>query len=680
MADDRGPAPQAEPAPRPAPVAAGYAEPRDPPLDGPAAVQAAAPSPPPPAAAAPSPGSPTGSPPASPSAPAWPGLESWLSPEGRAAMETLAANLARAAAVSQGALTGALTGGLAAHPPGAAPSPDPLHAQDALKAVAARLAAQPDALAAAQADLQARFTALWAATARRMAGEAPPPVAAPAKADKRFRDPEWSDHPGFDVIKQSYLIASEWMNGLVGMAEGLDPMVKRRAEFATRMLTDAASPANYLLTNPAAMKAAMATQGESLVRGAEAFARDLARGGGQGLAVAQTRPDMFEVGVDVATAPGKVVFQNALFQLIQFSPTTQQVYETPLLILPPWINKYYILDLQPKNSMIRWLTGQGFTVFVASWVNPGPELAHYTLHDYMTEGAYTAIAQVMRQSGAPQVNAVGYCIGGTLLACTLAHMAKRGGLAAQAVAGATFFAAQQDFTQAGDLLMFTSDDWMAELKARMAAAGGVLPSKAMSDTFNALRGNDLIWSFFVNNYLLGQEPAAFDLLFWNSDQTRMPGRLHVDYLEDFYRSNKLARGELEMGGERLDLSQVKTPVYVQSSREDHIAPMASVYRGARLFGGEATFTLAGSGHIAGVINPPAAQKYQHWTNTGLPDSVEAWLEGAVEHAGSWWPHWSAWLAARSGPRVAARDPAAGPLPPIEDAPGSYVKVRSEAAA
>ena len=507
-----------------------------------------------------------------------------------------------------------------------------------------------------------------------MAGEAAQPVAVPAKGDKRFLDPDWSANPAFDVIKQSYLIASEWMNGLVGMAEGIDPLVKRRAEFATRMFTDAASPSNALLTNPAALREALASGGESVLRGAQAFARDLGRGGEGGLAVAQTRPELFEVGVNVATSPGKVVFQNALFQLIQFSPSTEEVYETPLLILPPWINKYYILDLQPKNSMIRWLVGQGYTVFVASWVNPGPELARYTLHDYMTEGAYTAIGQVMRQTGQPQVNAVGYCIGGTLLACTLAHMARRG---VPAVNSATFFAAQQDFREAGDLLMFTSDDWMADLKARMEAAGGVLPSKAMADTFNMLRANDLVWSFFVNNYLLGREPAAFDLLFWNSDQTRMTQTLHVSYLEDFYRANKLAEGKLELGGERLDLSEVKTPVYVQSSREDHIAPMRSVYRGAQLFGGPATFTLSGSGHIAGVINPPVAQKYQHWTNPDLPPTVDAWLEGAEAHPGSWWPHWSAWLADRSGARVPARDPAAGPLPVIEDAPGSYVKVRSE---
>ncbi len=639
--------------------AQGFSEPRDPPATGPVAAA--------PELAMPSP---AGEP---PGLQAWAGLNAWLTPDGRRAMDQLSANLARAAATAQGALAGAAA-------QGGGPSGDPLHAEAALRAVGDSLRAQPEALARAQAELQERFAELWRTTARRMAGETVEPVATPPNGDKRFLDPDWSANPAFDVIKQSYLIASEWMNGLVGLAEGVDPLLKRQAEFATRMATDAVSPSNSLWTHPAALREALRTEGESLVRGAQALARDLQRGGADGIAVAQTQPEKFEVGGNVATAPGKVVFQNALFQLIQFSPTTGTVHATPLLILPPWINKYYILDLQPKNSMIRWLVGQGFTVFVASWVNPGPELSQYRLHDYMTEGAYTAVAQVMRQTGQPHVNTVGYCIGGTLLACTLAHMAARGGPAANAIGSATFFAAQQDFAEAGDLLMFTSDDWMAELKARMEAAGGVLPSKAMADTFNALRANDLIWSFFVNNYLLGREPAAFDLLFWNSDQTRMPGRLHVEYLEDFYRKNKLARGELDLGGERLDLGGVTTPVYVQSSREDHIAPMRSVYRGAKLFGGPTTFILAGSGHIAGVINHPDAKKYQHWTNAELPSTVEDWLAGAAQHPGSWWPHWGAWLAERSGPRVPARDPAAGPLPAIEDAPGSYVKVRSDVVA
>jgi polyhydroxyalkanoate synthase len=324
--------------------------------------------------------------------------------------------------------------------------------------------------------------------------------------------------------------------------------------------------------------------------------------------------------------------------------------------------------------MIRWLTSQGFTVFLTSWVNPDATLADKTLDHYMAEGIYAAIAAVMAQCDTAEVNTVGYCIGGTLLGASLAHMAAHN---LTSVRSATFFAAQQDFAEAGDLLLFTNEAWLEDLEKRMDAAGGVLPSSAMADTFNMLRANDLIWSFFVNNYLLGKEPTAFDLLFWNADQTRMPKALHLGYLRNFYLNNALAKGEFSLAGTPLDLKTVKTPVYVQASREDHIAPMGSVYRGAKLFGGPVTFTLAGSGHIAGVVNPPKANKYQHWTNAALPDTLEDWQAGAVEHKGSWWPHWAAWLGERSGDLIPARDPAAGPLTPIEDAPGRYVKVRSD---
>ncbi|MCA3757349.1 MAG: class I poly(R)-hydroxyalkanoic acid synthase, partial [Phenylobacterium sp.] len=506
----------------------------------------------------------------------------------------------------------------------------------------------------------------------RAMGETGSPVATPTKGDKRFNAPDWTENPVFDVIKQSYLITSDWMNGLVARAEDIDPMTRRRVEFFTRMLTDALSPSNFLASNPEALKEALSTRGESLVRGMENFAGDLARGGGQ-LAISQTDYDQFEIGVNVATAPGKVVFQNEIIQLIQFSPSTEQVHEIPLVIFPPWINKFYILDLRPENSMIRWLTSQGFTVFVASWVNPDGRLADSTFEDYMRLGIYEGTAAAMKQAGVDRVNTVGYCIGGTLLSATLAHMAAKGD---KRIASATFFAAQQDFSEAGDLLLFTSEEWLSDLEKQMESGGGVLAGQTMADTFNILRSNDLIWSFFVSNYLLGKEPKPFDLLFWNSDQTRMPRTLHLYYLRRFYGDNALARGELELDGVKLDLGAVKTPIYVQSSKEDHIAPARSVYRGARLFGGPTTFTLAGSGHIAGVINAPVAKKYQHWTNPALPETLEVWQADAEETPGSWWPHWVDWLRTRSGPMVPARDPAAGPLPPLEDAPGSYVKVKS----
>jgi polyhydroxyalkanoate synthase len=604
----------------------------------------------------------------SPPSPASSSLDA-VSADQRAAIETLSFNLARAAMTAQSAIAEAALK-RAEHPQPL--SMDPFHVGGAWGEVMTRLATQPEKLMRAQADLYGRYLDLWRSASLSVAGEAaPPPAAAPGRGDKRFADPEWSS-PVFDMVKQSYLITSAWLNDLVGSVEGVEPVTRRRVEFVTKMLTDAFSPANFLFSNPAALRQVMETRGESLLKGMENFAADLERGGGH-LAISQTDFEQFQVGQNVATAPGKVVFQNELIQLLQFSPSTETVRETPLLIFPPWINKYYILDLRAENSMIRWLASQGFTVFVTSWVNPDQRLATKTFEDYLDQGIYAAIAAVGRQTGAAKVNTVGYCIGGTLLSCGLAHMAARGD---DRVASATFFAAQQDFSEAGDLLIFTNEDWLEELETRMDAGGGVLPGQTMADTFNALRANDLVWSFFVSNYLMGKEPKPFDLLFWNGDQTRMPKTLHLYYLRKFYMENALALGNLTLAGALLDLTRVKTPVFVQSSREDHIAPAKSVYKGARLFGGPTRFTLAGSGHIAGVINAPAARKYQHWTNDALPATLEEWMAGAVEHPGSWWPEWARWLDQYSGGSVPARDPAAGPLPAIEDAPGSFVKVRS----
>jgi polyhydroxyalkanoate synthase len=602
-------------------------------------------------------------------APAGASPASGLSEDQLAALEELSFNLARAAMIAQGAVAEAALHH-ADRP--AALNPDPFHVAPALQEVMGKLANQPDRIMRAQADLFSRYMDLWQTTARRFAGQSVDPVVAPERGDKRFSDADWSENPVFDAIKQSYLLSSNWLNALVSGVEDVDPTEKRRAEFFMKMLTDAFAPSNFLMSNPAALREAVATRGESLVKGMENFAADLQRGKGD-LSISQTDPELFEVGVDVATAPGQVVFQNELIQLLQYAPTTAKVHATPLLIFPPWINKFYILDLRPANSMIRWLTGQGFTVFVVSWVNPGPELADKTFEDYLLHAVYPAIEHTLIQTGEKQVNAVGYCIGGTMLSCALAHMAAKG---VKAVKSATFFAAQQDFAEAGDLKLFTDEDWLRVIEIQMENAGGVLPGQAMAGTFNALRANDLIWSFFVSNYLMGKEPKPFDLLFWNSDQTRMPRALHLFYLRRFYNENALAKGELELAGERLNLGEVKIPIYAQSSREDHIAPARSVYRGARLFGGPVTFTMAGSGHIAGVINHPDAKKYQHWTNEHLPASLEGWTAGATEHPGSWWPHWGEWLAGKSGAMVAARDPAKGPLTPIEDAPGAYVKVKS----
>jgi polyhydroxyalkanoate synthase len=592
-----------------------------------------------------------------------------LTADQRDTIEKLSTNLARAAVAAQGALAEMALRN-ADRP--AALSPDPFHVAPALTEVMGRLAAQPDRVMRAQADLFSRYLDLWQSTARRLSGEQTQPVAQPAKGDKRFADPDWSENPVFDAIKQSYLLTAGWMNDLVGQVDDVEPMTKRRVEFFVKMLTDAFSPSNFLASNPAALKEVMASGGESLVRGMENFQADLARGGGQ-LSIAQTDYEMFKIGENVATAPGKVVFRNEIIELLQYSPTTETVCEIPLVIFPPWINKFYILDLRPENSMIRWLVGQGITVFVASWVNPTPQLADRTFEDYMREGIYAGTDAAMRQCGTERVNTVGYCIGGTLLSATLGHMAANKD---KRIASATFFAAQQDFSEAGDLLLFTNQDWLADLEKKMDQGGGVLSGQSMADTFNALRANDLIWSFFVNNYLLGKEPKPFDLLFWNSDQTRMPKTLHLFYLRRFYGENAMAEGHLVLDGVKIDLGSVKTPVYIQSSKEDHIAPARSVYKGARLFGGPVTFTMAGSGHIAGVINAPVANKYQHWTNPELPPTLEEWQAGATEHPGSWWPHWIAWLKGHSGKQVPARDPAKGKLKPLGDAPGEYVQVRS----
>jgi len=588
----------------------------------------------------------------------------------RQMLETLSINLARAAMTAQAAIAEAA---LSQADRPAALSPDPFNVGPAMTAVMSSLASRPDKLFSAQADLFNRYMDLWATATRRASGEGAAETSPGDRGDKRFKDPAWSENPMFDVMRQSYLATADWMNGLVSSVEDVDPRTKRRAEFFTKLLTDAFSPSNFLASNPAALKALAETNGESLVKGMQNFAADMERGHGK-LKISQADYGKFVVGENVATAPGQVVWRDELFELIQFDAATDKQRAIPLLIFPPWINKFYILDLQPANSMIRWLSSQGFTVFVCSWVNPDVDKAGFGFDDYLEKGIYRCVEKALEQSKSDHINTVGYCIGGTLMGAALAHMAAKGD---RRVTATTFFAAQHDFEEAGDLLLFTDEHWLNEIEQMMDAAGGVLPGAAMAETFNALRANDLIWSFFVSNYLMGKAPPAFDLLFWNADQTRMPKRLHMDYLRSMYGRNALARGEFEIGGIKVDLSKVTIPLYFQASREDHIAPMNSVYRSARAFSGaDVTLTLAGSGHIAGVVNPPSAKKYQHWTNPALPATLGEWQAAAVEHPGSWWEHWAAWLHDKSGEWIPARDPKTGPLKPIEPAPGSYVKVKS----
>lgn len=550
---------------------------------------------------------------------------------------------------------------------------DPFDVQGAVNQVWKDLATRPETLRDAHGALWRRYAEIWQSHAQALLTNTPLPERE-AGRDKRFKDSEWRTNPAFSLMRETYLATAAWITELVEMTDGLDENTRRKAGFFIKQAVDAASPSNFLMTNPAALRALYETKGESLLKGLENLRHDLQRGHGK-LAITQVDGSGFELGKNVATTPGKVVFRNKLIELIQYTPTTETVFDVPLLIFPPWINKFYIMDLQPKNSLIAWLVGQGHTVFVASWCNPNAEMAEWGFEQYMTEGVFAALDAVNQAIGAKQVNAVGYCIGGTLLGATLAYMARKKD---KRIKSATFFAAQTDFKLAGDLLVFSDPPALKYLETRIQQKGGFLDAQAMADTFNALRSNDLVWNYVVENYYLGRTPPPFDLLFWNSDQTRMPRALHMFYLKHMYQQNDLAEGRLTLLGEPIDLKAVKVPIYMQSSKEDHIAPFGSVYRSAKAFGGPVRFLMAGSGHIAGVINPPAANKYQHWINEALPDTVEEWQADAVEQPGSWWPNWQGWLASRAGGQVPARDPSAGGLPVLEDAPGSYVRVKSDA--
>lgn len=553
------------------------------------------------------------------------------------------------------------------------PQADPLHATPELLQTWENIMSDPELLLQSQSDLYRGYLDLWSgATKRLMSGETPPAAIDPEKGDKRWRSKAWSENPVFDAMKQSYLLNQRFLMGLVSGAKGVDDATKRKVEFVTRQMIDAMSPTNYAMTNPDVLEETYRSGGENLTRGLMHLVSDLERGDGR-LALSQTDMEGFEVGKDLAATPGEVIFRNEVMELIQYAPTTDQVRQRPLLIAPPWINKFYILDLREKSSMIRWLVAQGFTVFLISWVNPGPDMKDATFEDYIRNGLFKALETIETATGESQVDTVGYCIGGTMLGTALALMAKEND---DRIASATFFAAQHDFELAGELLVFIDEEWFNEIERLMDAQGGVLDGRTMADTFNMLRSNDLIWSFVINNYLLGRQPQAFDLLYWNADQTRMPKRLHLYYLNTFYRQNALSKGELELAGHRLKLSDVKIPIFMQASREDHIAPADSVYRSAQQFGGPVEYMMAGSGHIAGVVNHPDANKYQHWVNTALPENREDWLKNATEHPGSWWEHWKSWLYGQAGAMVPAREPGGGKLKPICPAPGEYVKVRS----
>jgi polyhydroxyalkanoate synthase subunit PhaC len=531
-----------------------------------------------------------------------------------------------------------------------------------------RMAADPALVASVSMDLWAEQMRLWQSSWLKLFGMHTDPVAEPAKGDGRFKDEEWSSNFLFDYIKQSYLIAARNIQQAVAKVEGLSPESEKKVAFFTRQYVDALAPSNFLMTNPQVLRETLASGGQNLVRGLNNLLADLEKGHGE-LRISMTDETAFQLGRNVATSPGKVVHQTDLMQLIQYQPMTSQVYKRPLVIIPPWINKYYILDLREKNSFIRWAVEQGHTVFVVSWVNPGAELSQKGFDDYMTEGALAAFEGVEKATGERDLNVIGYCLGGTLLGATLGYMAATKD---ERVKAATFFVSLLDFSQPGELGVFIDEEQVASLEKKMNQRG-YLEGSEMAGTFNLLRANDLVWSFVVNNYLMGKDPFPFDLLYWNADSTRMPARMHSFYLRNMYIKNRMGvPGGITLKDVPIDLSKVKIPSYFISTVEDHIAPWKTTYKGAKYLGGPVRFVLGGSGHIAGIVNPPSAKKYHFWTNDSLPATADDWFASAKQQPGSWWDDWQRWMDERNGgEKVPARIPANA----IEDAPGSYASLR-----
>ena len=572
-------------------------------------------------------------------------------------LQAIGVALAEAAAESQALLSEVMA--TSTPKEGLSGQPDPFNMSGTYGKVGQALATNPQALLSANLELWSGWVNLWKDFTLGQIGEA---------KDKRFSDPEWSSNPAFEFMRKAYELNSTWMMSLLDAAPDLSAADRRKAQFYTRQTIDALSPTNFFATNPAALRAMLKTGGQSLVEGLRNARADIAKGGGR-LSISQSDETPFEVGKNVATAPGKVIYRNRLIELLRFEPSTKTVHERPLLIFPPWINKYYIMDLREENSLIRWLVDKGLTVMVVSWRSADDEIRDFGWDDYIEHGVMAAVHEALAQTGADQLNAIGYCIGGTLLTGALAYMAQKGD---ERIASATFFASQSDFSDAGDLMVFTDEASLNTIDTVIEENNGIMPGEMMGETFNWLRPVDLVWRYVVDNYMLGKKPRPFDLLFWNADQTNIPGKTHKTYLHQLYGANELSEGRFKILGETVSMGDIKIPVTIQASREDHICPWNSIYRGARKYGGDVNFILAGSGHIAGVINHPGAQKYQHWTNPSLPDAPEKWLAGAEETKGSWWPSWWTWLEPKAGKQV--------PVQPLEDkglgdAPGTYVKMR-----
>jgi len=551
---------------------------------------------------------------------------------------------------------------------------DELGLGKAFMELAAKMLSNPARLAEGQMNLWRDYMSLWQSSMLRMMGAPSLPVAEPAKGDKRFKDADWHEHFLFDYVKQSYLITARWLHEQVGSVEGMSETAKKKVDFFTRQYIDALAPSNFALTNPEVFRETVASGGQNLVRGLNNLLDDIERGNGQ-LRISMTDTKAFELGVNIATTPGKVVFQNDLMQLLQYEPATAKAWKRPLLIIPPWINKYYILDLREKNSFVRWAVSEGMTVFVISWVNPDERLAHKDFEDYLLEGPLAALDAIEQATGEADANVIGYCLGGTLLAATLAYLAAK--KKQKRIASATFMTALIDFTEAGELEVFIDEDQVASLEKKMRERG-YLEGSEMGNTFNLLRANDLIWSFVINNYLLGRDPFPFDLLHWNCDSTRMPAQMHSYYLRNMYMRNKLREpGGLTLSGVPIDLSKVSLPTYFVSAIEDHIAPWKTTFAGPGLIKGDSRFVLSGSGHIAGMINPPAANKYGYWTGDTEAASADEWFASATQHEGSWWNDWRQWITPHLGREVPPRIPGKGKLPVIEAAPGSYARLRAD---
>jgi polyhydroxyalkanoate synthase subunit PhaC len=523
----------------------------------------------------------------------------------------------------------------------------------------------------AQTRLTSSFWSLWSAMMQKGQGQDVPAVRAPDPKDGRFKDPEWTANPYFDFLKQAYLITSGWAEDMVREAEAIDPKTRQQAEFYLRQIASAVSPSNFIATNPELLRTTFRENGANLTRGMRMMAEDIEAGHGD-LKVRQSKTEGFKVGVNMGTTPGKVVFRNHLIELLQYTATTPQVLRVPLVIVPPWINKFYVLDLNPEKSFIRWCVAQGITVFVVSWVNPDERHASADFETYMHDGVIAAVETACAITGETQAHTLGYCVGGTMLSVTLAWLAAKN---RNIIASSTLLTTQVDFENAGDLKIFVDDAQISSIEQTMAKTG-YLPGTQMASAFNMLRPQDLIWPYVINAYLKGQEPGAFDLLYWNSDSTRMPQANHSFYLRNCYLDNKLSKGEMVVGGVRLDLGKVKSPIYNLATKEDHIAPALSVFVGSSRFGGPVRYVLGGSGHIAGVVNPADKAKYQYWTGGPAVGRFEDWLSAARETPGSWWLDWVAWVNTINSEVVPARSPGSAEFAPLGDAPGTYVLVRA----